>query len=33
LSIPPSRREVWVLLFALGQALVAVLFFTWRPLY
>ncbi|MGE5813965.1 MAG: hypothetical protein ACM36C_05725, partial [Acidobacteriota bacterium] len=33
LSLPPNRRDAWVLLFALGQALVAVLFFTWRPLY
>jgi hypothetical protein len=33
IAMPPPRRETWVLLFALGQGLVAVLFFTWRPLY
>lgn len=33
MAIPAHRRAVWVLLFALGQGLVAVLFFTWRPLY
>jgi mannosyltransferase PIG-V len=33
MAIPPHRREVWLLLFALGQGFVAVLFFTWRPLY
>ena len=33
LIIPPSRRPGWLLLFALGQGLIAALFFTWRPVY
>jgi hypothetical protein len=33
LGMSPRHRDVWILLFALGQGLVAVLFFTWRPLY
>jgi hypothetical protein len=30
-SIPPQRRAYWFAAFAAGQALVAALFFTWRP--
>lgn len=33
LIVPPSRRAGWLLLFALGQGLIAALFFTWRPVY
>ena len=30
-AIPERRLGVWVLLFAVGQGLMAVLFYTWRP--
>ena len=32
-AIPERRLGVWVLLFAVGQGLMAVLFYTWRPPY
>lgn len=32
-TLPANRRDAWILLFGLGQGLIAVLFFTWRPLY
>ena len=31
--VPPHRRASWFLFFALGQGLIAALFFTWRPVY
>ena len=31
--IPPTHRFGWIALFAMMQALCAILFFTWRPLY
>jgi hypothetical protein len=33
MALPPERRTGWVLFFALGQGLIAALFFTWRPVY
>jgi len=32
-SVPPERRPYWIAVFAAGQALLAALFFTWRPPY
>ncbi|MGQ0734716.1 MAG: mannosyltransferase family protein [Acidobacteriota bacterium] len=32
-SVPASQRTGWIAAFAMGQAIVAGLFFTWRPLY
>jgi hypothetical protein len=32
-SVPDTRRPYWIALFAAGQALVAALFYTWRPPY
>jgi hypothetical protein len=32
-AVPASRRPYWTAAFAAGQALVATLFFTWRPPY
>ncbi|MGE5361538.1 MAG: mannosyltransferase family protein [Bacteroidales bacterium] len=32
-TVPALRRPLWVGAFAAGQALIAVLFFTWRPLF
>lgn len=32
-AIPAERRPYWLAAFATGQALVAVLFYTWRPPY
>jgi hypothetical protein len=32
-TISPERRPYWIALFAAGQALVAALFYTWRPPY
>jgi hypothetical protein len=32
-AIPPRHRYAWIGLFALLQGFVAVMFFTWRPLY
>ena len=32
-AVPARHRGMWVLLFALLQGFVAVMFFTWRPLY
>ena len=32
-AIPAERRPYWVAVFAAGQAVVAMLFFTWRPPY
>jgi MYXO-CTERM domain-containing protein len=32
-AVAPERRPYWFALFAAGQALLAVLFFTWRPPY
>ena len=32
-TVPESRRPYWLAAFAAGQALVAALFFTWRPPY
>jgi hypothetical protein len=31
--IPPRHRTAWIAAFALLQAFVAVMFFTWRPMY
>jgi len=33
LAVPTAHRQAWVGFFALFQGLVAVMFFTWRPLY
>jgi hypothetical protein len=33
LAVPPERRGTWLLFFALGQGLIAAIFFTWRPVY
>ncbi len=33
LAVSPSRRPAWLASFAAGEALVACIFFTWRPLY
>jgi hypothetical protein len=32
-AIPPQHRNAWIGLFALLQGFVAVMFFTWRPLF
>ena len=32
-AVPEERRPYWLAAFATGQALVAVLFYTWRPPY
>jgi hypothetical protein len=32
-AVPPTHRYTWIAVFAMGQALCAALFFTWRPLY
>lgn len=32
-SVPPHRRHYWIGVFAAGQALIAVMFFTWRAPY
>ena len=32
-AIPPRHRSAWLFVFGLGQALVAVLFFTWRQVF
>jgi hypothetical protein len=32
-AVPPRHRAAWIGLFALLQGFVAVMFFTWRPLY
>jgi hypothetical protein len=32
-AVPAERRPLWVCAFASGQALVAALFFTWRPMF
>jgi hypothetical protein len=32
-SVPPAHRPYWIAVFAAGQALMAALFFTWRPPY
>jgi hypothetical protein len=31
--VPPAHRPYWIAVFAAGQALMAALFFTWRPPY
>ena len=31
--LPPQHRHAWIALFALLQGFVAVMFFTWRPLF
>jgi hypothetical protein len=33
LLLPPARRTTWIIVFAIGQGLVAAMFFTWRHLY
>jgi hypothetical protein len=32
-AVPARHRVAWIGLFALLQGFVAVMFFTWRPLY
>jgi len=32
-AVPPRHRMAWITVFALLQGFVAVMFFTWRPLY
>jgi hypothetical protein len=32
-AVPERRRPYWIAIFASGQALVAALFYTWRPPY
>jgi hypothetical protein len=32
-ALPPRHRHAWIVTFALLQGFVAMLFFTWRPLY
>lgn len=32
-ALPATHRHAWIGLFALLQGFVAVMFFTWRPLY
>jgi Mannosyltransferase (PIG-V) len=32
-AVPPRHRTAWLMTFALLQGFVAVMFFTWRPLY
>jgi hypothetical protein len=31
--VPPRHRLGWLVAFAMAQALAAIVFFTWRPLY
>jgi hypothetical protein len=31
--VPPRHRTAWIAAFAMLQGFVAVMFFTWRPLY
>jgi hypothetical protein len=33
LAIPTAHRTAWIAGFAMLQAVVAAMFFTWRPLY
>lgn len=33
IAVPARHRGAWILLFALGQGLMAALFFTWRPVF
>ena len=33
LLVPGERRTGWIIAFAIGQGLVATVFFTWRPLF
>jgi hypothetical protein len=33
LLVPGERRTGWIIAFAVGQGLVATMFFTWRPLF
>jgi len=33
LLVPPERRTGWIIAFAIGQGLIAAVFFTWRPVY
>jgi hypothetical protein len=33
MAVPAERRPYWIAAFAAGQALIATLFFTWRPPY
>lgn len=33
MMVPPERRGGWLVFFAIGQGLIAALFFTWRPVY
>jgi hypothetical protein len=32
-AIPPAMRIAWLVAFAMAQALLAIAFFTWRPIY
>ena len=32
-AVPPRHRHAWIMTFALLQGFVAVMFFTWRPLF
>ena len=32
-AVPAHQRTAWIVGFAMLQGLVAVMFFTWRPLY
>ena len=32
-AVPARHRTAWIALFAMLQGFVAVMFFTWRPLY
>ena len=32
-AIPARHRQAWIVIFALLQGFVAVMFFTWRPLF
>ena len=32
-AVPVRHRTAWIVLFAMLQGFVAVMFFTWRPLY
>jgi len=32
-AVPPRQRAAWIALFAMLQGLVAMMFFTWRPLF
>jgi hypothetical protein len=33
LLVPAERRTGWLIAFAIGQGLIAAVFFTWRPVY